>query len=144
MCWRHCFRKNLSLGGVIIFFKFFAETLKDVQTASGILYNCWDAHYRRLNVLRFTNDGCALISGSDDSSVNVWSVSRSIRPCLSPSYSADLTLDRLLDNELQNEHVLPFCSFSDHTLPVTDILCGIGLFPECRILTSSVDHSVKV
>ena len=33
---------------------------------------------------------------------------------------------------------------SDHTLPVTDIVCGIGIFPDCRVLTSSIDHSVKV
>ena len=51
-----------------------------LQTASGILYNSWDAHYRQVNVLRFTTDGAALISGSDDSGVNVWSVSRSIWP----------------------------------------------------------------
>ena len=31
-------------------------------------------------MLRFTNDGSALVSGSDDSAVNVWSVSRSIWP----------------------------------------------------------------
>ena len=33
---------------------------------------------------------------------------------------------------------------SDHTLPVTDIICGVGVFPDCRVLTSSIDHSVKV
>ncbi|PPQ62868.1 hypothetical protein CVT24_006266 [Panaeolus cyanescens] len=37
------------------------------EIASGILYNAWDAHYRQVNVLRFTNDGAALLSGSDDS-----------------------------------------------------------------------------
>ncbi|KAF9531734.1 WD40 repeat-like protein [Crepidotus variabilis] len=94
------------------------------ETASGIMYKSWDAHYRQVNVLRFTNDGAALLSGSDDSGVNVWSVSR------------------LLDDETQQEHMVPYCSLADHTLPVTDILCGIGLFPECRILTSSVDHSL--
>ncbi|KAF8967688.1 WD40 repeat-like protein [Flammula alnicola] len=95
-------------------------------TASGIMYNSWDAHYRQVNVLRFTNDGAALVSGSDDSGVSVWSVSR------------------LLDEDTQNEHLVPYCTLSDHTLPVTDIICGIGLFPDCRILTSSVDHSVKL
>lgn len=40
------------------------------------MYNAWDAHYRQVNVLRFTQDGAALVSGSDDSSVSVWSVSR--------------------------------------------------------------------
>ncbi|KAF8202202.1 WD40-repeat-containing domain protein [Pholiota molesta] len=96
------------------------------ETASGILYNSWDAHYRQVNILRFTNDGAALVSGSDDSGVSVWSVSR------------------LLDEDMQNEHLTPFCTLSDHTLPVTDIICGIGVFPDCRILTSSLDHTVKL
>ncbi|KAF8909331.1 WD40-repeat-containing domain protein [Gymnopilus junonius] len=97
------------------------------ETASGIMYNSWDAHYRQVNVLRFTNDGAALISGSDDSGVSVWSVSR------------------LVDDGTQNEHhLVPYCTLSDHTLPITDIICGIGVFPDCRVLTSSVDHSVKL
>ncbi|PPR03196.1 hypothetical protein CVT26_008044 [Gymnopilus dilepis] len=96
------------------------------ETASGIMYSSWDAHYRQVNVLRFTNDGAALISGSDDSGVSVWSVSR------------------LVDDDTQNEPIVPYCTLSDHTLPVTDIICGIGVFPDCRVLTSSVDHSVKL
>src|SRR5882762_395530 len=47
------------------------------QVASGILYNCWDAHYRQTTILRFTEDGAALLSGSEDSGVCVWSLSRS-------------------------------------------------------------------
>lgn len=96
------------------------------EVASGILYNAWDGHYRQVSVLKFTRDGAALISGSDDSGVSVWSVSR------------------LVDDELQNELPLPFTILSDHTLPITDIVCGVGIFPNCRILTSSVDHSAKV
>ena len=57
------------------------ESLKEhdscfFQIASGILFSAWDAHYRQISVLRFTNDGAALISGSSDSGVSVWSVSR--------------------------------------------------------------------
>ncbi|KAF8075050.1 WD40-repeat-containing domain protein [Lyophyllum atratum] len=96
------------------------------EVASGILYHSWDAHYRQVTVLRFTLDGAALISGSEDSGVSVWSVSR------------------LLDEEQQTDLPLPYCTLSDHTLPVTDIVCGIGSFPNCRVLTSSVDHSVKL
>lgn len=51
---------------------------------------------------------------------------------------------RLLDETLQNELPTPYCSFTDHTLPVTDVVCGVGAFPSCRILTASVDHTVKV
>src|SRR5947208_9085869 len=41
------------------------------------MYNSWEAHYRRVTVLRFTPDGEALLSGSDDSGITVWSVFRS-------------------------------------------------------------------
>ncbi|KAJ8515714.1 hypothetical protein ONZ45_g6887 [Pleurotus djamor] len=39
---------------------------------------------------------------------------------------------------------MPACTFSDHTLPITDISCGVGRYPTCRVLTSSLDHSVKL
>ncbi|EKM81805.1 hypothetical protein AGABI1DRAFT_118875 [Agaricus bisporus var. burnettii JB137-S8] len=96
------------------------------EIASGILFNSWDAHYRRVNVLRFTNDGTVLISGSEDSSVNVWIVAR------------------LVDNEAQNDPANLHRSLSDHTLPITDIQCGVGAFLTCRILTSSADHTAKL
>jgi len=51
---------------------------------------------------------------------------------------------RLVDNDLQNELVTPYCTLSDHTLPITDIVCSFGIFPTNRVLTSSLDHSVKV
>lgn len=38
----------------------------------------------------------------------------------------------------------PFATLSDHTLPVTDICIGLGPFPQCRILTASLDSTVKV
>ncbi|EJD07635.1 pre-rRNA-processing protein IPI3 [Fomitiporia mediterranea MF3/22] len=97
-----------------------------VRIASGILVNVWDAHYRKVTVLRFTRDCAALISGSEDSGISVWSISS------------------LLCNESQHETPTPYCNLSDHTLPITDIVCGVGSFPACRLLTSSIDHSVKL
>ena len=52
--------------------------------------------------------------------------------------------DRLLDDMTQNDIPLPYCSLSDHILAVSDIIVGVGPFPTCRVLSSSVDHSVKV
>lgn len=116
--------------------------------ASGILYNSWDAHYRQVSVLRFTEDGAALLSGSEDSGISVWPMSRSVIPrLLTASFPGSFltsNLHRLLDDEVQNELPSPYCTLSDHTLPITDIICGVGPFPTCRALTSSVDHSVKV
>lgn len=51
---------------------------------------------------------------------------------------------RLLDEDAQNGAPTPIANLGDHTLPVTDIACGMGIFPTCRILTASVDHSVKL
>ncbi|OCB86366.1 pre-rRNA-processing protein IPI3 [Sanghuangporus baumii] len=59
-------------------------------------------------------------------------------------YPSGLFQGDLLANELQHETPTPYWSLSDHTLPITDINCGIGPFPCCRILTASIDHSVKL
>ncbi|OCH85507.1 WD40 repeat-like protein [Obba rivulosa] len=116
------------------------------EIPSGIMYNAWDAHYRQISVLRFSHDGAALIAGSEDSGVSVWSVSR-LTPSLCPYqclFSSHMSVSRLLDDDLQNEMPTAYCTFTDHTLPVTDIICGIGSFPSCRVLTASIDHTVKL
>ncbi|PIL25003.1 hypothetical protein GSI_12891 [Ganoderma sinense ZZ0214-1] len=59
-------------------------------------------------------------------------------------HCAHTVYSRLLDDSLQNELPTPYCNLTDHTLPVTDIVCGIGSFPSCRILTASLDHTVKL
>ncbi|KAH9995419.1 WD40-repeat-containing domain protein [Russula compacta] len=96
------------------------------EIASGIMYNSWEAHYRQVTVLRFTPDGEALLSGSEDSGISIWSVFR------------------LLDDSVRDEIPEAFADLSDHTLPITDIACGFGPFPSCRVLTASTDHSVKL
>jgi pre-rRNA-processing protein IPI3 len=90
------------------------------------MYNSWEAHYRQVTVLRFTPDGEALLSGSEDSGISVWSIFR------------------LLDDGVQNENPEVYANLSDHTLPITDIACGFGPFPSCRVLSASTDHSVKI
>ncbi|KAH9935911.1 WD40 repeat-like protein [Epithele typhae] len=96
------------------------------EVASGIMFNSWDAHYRSITVMCFSQDAAALIAGSEDSGVSVWSIAR------------------LVDNVLQDELPTPYCAFTDHTLPVTHIVCGVGSFPKCRILTASTDNTVKM
>jgi hypothetical protein len=51
---------------------------------------------------------------------------------------------RLVDNGLQDDLPSAYCTFSDHTLPVTDIQVGVGRFPRIRVLTASLDHTAKV
>lgn len=38
----------------------------------------------------------------------------------------------------------PFATLTDHTLAVSSIAIGLGNFPLCRILTASLDNTVKV
>ncbi|GAB1518168.1 Pre-rRNA-processing protein ipi3 [Rhizoctonia solani] len=73
------------------------------KVASGVMLNSWEAHFRRIQVLKFTTDDAAIVSASDDSGVSVWSVAS------------------LVDNQLQHELPVPYCNLSDHTLPVLDV-----------------------
>jgi len=50
----------------------------------------------------------------------------------------------LVDNEIPFEIPSPYCSFTAHTLTVTDLVVGFGLFPTCRVMSSSLDCTVKV
>jgi len=121
------------------------------QVASGILYNSWDAHYQRVNVLQFSHDGAAILSGSEDSGLSVWSVSRLVPTIFLIDHRVfalavqliTFILTRLLDDDLQSEIPVSYCTLISHTLPVTDIICGVGSFPTCRVLSSSVDHTAK-
>ena len=114
------------------------------QIASGILFNSFEAHYRRINTIKFTPDGAGLITASEDSGVSVWSVPRyPLIACIARRFKTNLLLLRLLDNLTQYEIPTPYCALSDHTLPVTDVVVGVGAFPHCRVLTSSLDNSCK-
>lgn len=95
------------------------------EIASGLLLASFDAAYRRINVLKFTDCSRALITGSEDSGVSVWD------------------LGSLVDNSLDSLVPTPYASLSDHTLAITDLVVGRGAFPECRVWTSSVDGTVK-
>ncbi|CAG8574537.1 11662_t:CDS:10 [Paraglomus brasilianum] len=92
---------------------------------SGRLCAVFDAHYKKVNVLRFTSDDTVLISGSEDAGVNVW-------------------LMASLVDELTDDVPSPYYAWSEHSLPITDIVCGIGSFLTARVLTSSVDHTCKL
>ncbi|EJU03527.1 WD40 repeat-like protein [Dacryopinax primogenitus] len=96
------------------------------EVSSGILFAAFDAHYRAVNVVRFSDDGTALATGSEDSGVSVWLISS------------------LLDNELQTGLPMPYWMPTDHTLAVMDLQWGMGAFPGCRLFTVSLDSTCKI
>jgi pre-rRNA-processing protein IPI3 len=49
------------------------------------------------------------------------------------------------DNMTSHQNVqTPYCTLSDHTLAISDIVVGVGKFPKCRVLSSSTDGTCKV
>ncbi|KAI8920751.1 quinon protein alcohol dehydrogenase-like superfamily [Powellomyces hirtus] len=95
------------------------------QMNTGKLLRMFDAHYKAVRVIRFTADDAAFVTGGEDSVANVW------------------RLAEVIDPQLDNV-VSPHCSLSGHALPITDIACGIGLFGNTRIVTSSADRTCKI
>ncbi|GAA6041945.1 hypothetical protein JCM8097_000236 [Rhodosporidiobolus ruineniae] len=90
------------------------------EVSTGSLLVTVDAHYRAVSVLAFSDDGAALVSGSEDATVSVWSIGR------------------LLNSTPMNP-TTPLATLSDHTLPVTDPCVGVGAFPECRLMNASLN-----
>ncbi|KAK4053650.1 Pre-rRNA-processing protein ipi3 [Microbotryomycetes sp. JL221] len=95
------------------------------EFSSGTLLLTIDAHYRAISVLEFTQDDAALVSGSEDGGVSVWSVGK------------------LLNANPMNPPT-PFATLTDHTLPITSLAVGAGAFPACRILSASMDSTCKL
>ena len=98
------------------------------EIASGrLMCSIESAHYRRISALRFTDDGAQLISASHDATVRVWRVSELFERLHASVPGA----------------MVPWHTWSDHTLPVTDIHCGFGGLT-ARVVTGSRDCSCKV
>ncbi|KAF8985241.1 Pre-rRNA-processing protein ipi3 [Entomortierella lignicola] len=95
------------------------------EIATGILHRTFDAHYKKITVIRFSADDTIMFTGSEDAVVHVWMV------------------NSLLDDS-QTDSPAPHYSWTDHTLSITDIQCGIGRFHGARVVTSSLDHTCKL
>ncbi|CAH2292973.1 WD repeat-containing 18 [Pelobates cultripes] len=83
--------------------------------------NC---HYQDVTCLTFTDDSSHFLSGAKDSLVMVWNI-----------YSVlQVEASRVPE---------PRHMWSHHSLPITDLQCGIG-GPQSRAVTSSLDQTVKL
>ncbi|XP_061457287.1 WD repeat-containing protein 18 isoform X2 [Rhineura floridana] len=94
------------------------------KVSSGNLLAILNRHYQDLSCLAFTDDSSHFLSGAKDSLVIVWSL-----------YSI-----------LQVEHTQspePWHVWSRHSLPITDLCCGVG-GPMARAATASLDQTAKL
>ncbi|XP_057744343.1 protein ROOT INITIATION DEFECTIVE 3 [Arachis stenosperma] len=96
------------------------------EVETGRLLKKWNAHYRAVTCLVFSEDDSLLISGSEDGSVRVWSLF--------------MIFDDLRSQEATHlyEH-----SFTGHALRVTDVVIGYG-GSNAIIVSASEDRTCKV
>ncbi|XP_051893741.1 WD repeat-containing protein 18 isoform X3 [Pristis pectinata] len=94
------------------------------EVSTGNLLLTLSRHYQELTCIRFTDDSSHFISGGKDNLVMVWNLCS----LLQISYA----------RVPEPQHV-----WSRHTLPVTDIHCGVG-GPLSRVATASLDQTVKL
>ncbi|XP_032902927.1 WD repeat-containing protein 18 [Amblyraja radiata] len=94
------------------------------EVSTGNLLLTLSRHFQELTCIRFTDDSSHFISGGKDNLVLVWNLCSLLQ----------LGYARVPEPQ----HV-----WSRHTLPVTDIHCGVG-GPLSRIATASLDQTVKL
>ena len=104
----------------------------------------FDAHYRRVTILRWTADGTALISGGDDGRIAIWPLATLVDPTQADHHHGHATAPGVEDSSIyrftahssgsnSNDQPIPYAVFSDHTLSVT----GLELSPSPNCSSSS-------
>ncbi|XP_020669942.2 WD repeat-containing protein 18 [Pogona vitticeps] len=101
-----------------------AESIYLWEVSSGNLLAILNRHYQDLSCLAFTDDSSHFLSGAKDSLVIVWNLFSVLQ--------ADLV------QNAEPRHV-----WSRHSLPITDLCCGVG-GPTARVATASLDQTAKL
>ncbi|XP_074042988.1 LOW QUALITY PROTEIN: WD repeat-containing protein 18 [Sinocyclocheilus anshuiensis] len=94
------------------------------KMSTGNLLAILSRHYQDVSCIRFTDDSSHFVSGGKDNLALIWNLSSVVQ----------------LDSSRTPEpcHIL-----SRHSLPITDIHCGL-MGPQARVATASLDQTVKV
>ncbi|KAM9365871.1 WD repeat-containing protein 18 [Pholidichthys leucotaenia] len=101
-----------------------AEAIYMWEVSTGKLLSILSRHYQDVTCLKFTDDSSHFVSGGKDNLALVWSLCSVVQ------------LD--LNHTPEPRHVL-----SRHSLPITDLHCGL-MGPQARVATASLDQTVKV
>ncbi|KAG1960204.1 WD repeat-containing protein 18 [Pimephales promelas] len=101
-----------------------AEAIYLWEVSTGNLLAILSRHYQDLSCIHFTDDSSHFVSGGKDNIALIWNLSSVVQ----------------LDSSRTPEprHIL-----SRHSLPITDIHCGL-MGPQARVATASLDQTVKV
>ena len=109
------------------------ENLNIYLISTGQLAGVVSRHYQPVSCLAWTGDSSHLLSGGEDGQVLVWSL-------------VSITSRRLLPGLEQGRlgQVEPRYTWTDHALPVTAVRTGHGAANVGRVVTASLDMTVKV
>lgn len=95
------------------------------EVASGNLMHVKDAHYQEISCIRVSQCGSFIVTGGLDARVMVWR-----------------TLDLV---SAGGESAAPYASFTNHSLPITDIAIADSNIPsDINVYTSSKDCTVRL
>ena len=95
------------------------------EASGGAMLRTWEAHYRSVSCVVFSDDGSYAISCSEDSLIHVW------------------PLGALLDyGEGHLEAPQPAITWNQHSLPVTALASGAG-GAAGRLFSASLDRTVR-
>eukprot|EP00116_Pleurobrachia_bachei_P009089 sb/3469351/ len=97
------------------------NSLRIWHLPSGQQIVCLSGHYQKISSLVWR--GGFLISGADDNTINVWQSARVITN--------------------SNSTHSPLHTFTVHSMPVTDLFCGLG-GPRCRLFSVSLDNTSQI
>uniref|UniRef100_W5LHM3 WD repeat-containing protein 18 n=1 Tax=Astyanax mexicanus TaxID=7994 RepID=W5LHM3_ASTMX len=101
-----------------------AEAIYLWEVSTGNLLVILNRHYQDLSCVHFTDDSSHFVSGGKDNLALVWNLASVVQ------------VDSSHDPEPR--HVL-----SRHSLPITDIHCGL-MGPQARVATASLDQTIKL
>eukprot|EP00090_Calanus_glacialis_P008952 TRINITY_DN17273_c0_g1_i1.p1 TRINITY_DN17273_c0_g1~~TRINITY_DN17273_c0_g1_i1.p1 ORF type:complete len:419 (+),score=165.14 TRINITY_DN17273_c0_g1_i1:45-1301(+) len=109
------------------------ENINIWQVGTGALLGVVTRHYQPVTVLQFTGDSSHLLSGGADGQVLVWPLVLCVARRSLPGQERG-----------QVGQVQPRYTWTDHALPVTGVRVGHGPAHGARVITSSLDMTVKV
>jgi len=101
------------------------------ETSSGLLLRVWEGHYKKVNSIAFTDDDSLMISGGEDGIINAWNMAHVLDEAASS------------ENSQSSSIIKPLFTWSQHSLPVTHVYCGVG--GVCaRVVSTSLDRTCKL
>jgi pre-rRNA-processing protein IPI3 len=95
------------------------------QIATGKMLNMLAKHYQPINKIKFLDDNSHFVTAGQDGQVIVWNLADCV------------------DDQIRTEPISPTYSFSDHSLPVTDLWIGKGGL-RAMMCTVSLDRTCKL